>query len=184
MDSGVFFIEALTVTEFTRRHPRKLVDKRPQENDSLDQFQTSAVCIPMLPLANIVLPLLFGGFIYFGLRSEEIIAHSWVEWLGMSSSSVGMQSTALLSGITTPDWVLFNLADGLWVYSITALNLVLWRKEESAESWLWISAGLCCGLVCEVAQAYSLMQGTYDPLDVLFMIGGAAAAVFITKRLV
>jgi len=73
-----------------------------------------------------------------------------------------------VSKINTPDWILFNLPDGLWFYSFSSFIIGLWSgyKNEKVYYAMIIFLGFLPVFI-EVSQYYHLIAGTFDFLDLL-----------------
>lgn len=74
------------------------------------------------------------------------------------------------------EFVKYNLADGLWVYSLTALMILVWRGESGRERVLWIFGGVVVAVVSELCQAFGGIPGTFDPIDMLCYVVAFATA--------
>lgn len=80
-------------------------------------------------------------------------------------------------GAVAAEIVAFNLPDGLWLFSLTALLGVLWPARGRART-AWLAGALGLGVAHEVCQGAGLASGTFDPLDLVFF--GAAWLAAIT----
>ena len=91
--------------------------------------------------------------------------------LGGEPVTQGISLEGTLSG-----FVKYNLADGLWVYSLTALMILLWCGGVSWEGRFWILSGLVVAVVSEICQAFGGLPGTFDPVDMLCYVVAFIAA--------
>ena len=67
------------------------------------------------------------------------------------------------------DWIIFNLPDGLWVYSLTSLMIIIWENHTwQSLGWTW--SGLLIAIISEFCQAIGILPGTYDPVDIVFYL--------------
>ena len=66
-----------------------------------------------------------------------------------------------------PEWVIYNLPDGLWLLSYMFVIDIIWNSEEILKTvFLWIVPIL---IVChELLQLLDVIRGTWDVLDLLF----------------
>lgn len=114
-------------------------------------------------LLHIVLPLLIGGGIYIGFRSESLLLFQWIEYTG------GIHLVSELRSFTTniplPDWVLYSLPDALWLYAFTYSILLIWGKQINRLSLGCLGIVFILGIGHEVGQFYGMIAGTFDPVD-------------------
>jgi hypothetical protein len=69
-----------------------------------------------------------------------------------------------------PDWFVYNLPDALWSFSFTYLVLLVWGFKISKTNCLWIfSVPLIC-MGYEIGQFFGIIKGTYDNIDLIFII--------------
>lgn len=67
-----------------------------------------------------------------------------------------------------PDWLVYNLPDGLWTYSMTVFILALWDKHD-LNNYIWNLIPLFLSLSYELSQLI-LDMGTFDLCDILFSV--------------
>ncbi|HRB97506.1 MAG TPA: hypothetical protein PKY67_07330 [Nitrosomonas sp.] len=75
------------------------------------------------------------------------------------------------------DWIKYNLPDGLWVYSLTSLMIIIW-KSYTLKSLIWICSGLLIAIISEFCQYIGVFPGTYDSIDIIFYLLAFGLAVF------
>lgn len=115
-----------------------------------------------LILTHIFTPILLGCSIYLLFRSENILLFQWVKTIGFESFLTALRENSL--SITVPNWLLYSLPDGLWVYAFTAALFLFWQGKNSV--WIWIP--IFISVIFEFAQATKIIQGKFDVLDLLF----------------
>lgn len=69
--------------------------------------------------------------------------------------------------VSLPKWVVYNLPDGLWLYSFLMWLIFTWHRQKSRESFIWYGVITALAFGSELFQKYSLIQGTFDTLDML-----------------
>lgn len=69
-----------------------------------------------------------------------------------------------------PEWLLYNLPDGLWLYSFLSCVLFIWRKNLSIGFVLWSSVAIISAILTEYLQRIKLIAGTYDLFDLIAYI--------------
>jgi hypothetical protein len=65
----------------------------------------------------ILSPLIIGASIYIFFRETNLLIYSW---LGISEEIALIQNNKV-NGLQLPDWVLYQLPDGLWLFSFVIL---------------------------------------------------------------
>jgi len=111
-------------------------------------------------IIRVIFPLFLGGMIYllFGAKGIRL-----VDW--MTNISVLENLRNQLGHFHIPDWILFNLPDGIWLFSLLQLIDIIWSDEKGSHIWIALSVVLAIGH--EIGQKFGLFSGTYDELDVL-----------------
>lgn len=65
-----------------------------------------------------------------------------------------------------PDWFIYNLPDGLWLYALLhTLNLV-WHEYGSIEWFIWLGIAVLLAISAEFFQEIQLISGTFDWRDI------------------
>ena len=123
----------------------------------------------MLVSLHIISPLLIGGLIYVCFRSPEIILNKIV----YSSDLLSGIFIRIFPAIQFPDWFIFSLPDGLYVYAATSLHIYMTSKVYNAYSIKNIFYISFFSILVEFLQLINLIQGTFDFLDIIFMISGS-----------
>ncbi|MBN2363518.1 hypothetical protein JXL83_05255 [candidate division WOR-3 bacterium] len=115
---------------------------------------------------HIVLPLSLGGAIYVLLRTDNLTMFKWFESLGFYGFIESIRSSHPIKNAAYPYWFVFCLPNALWIYSLTAYLLILWKNAKGR--YLWFAAGPIIGVVSEIAQINGLFPGTFDGIDLAF----------------
>lgn len=74
--------------------------------------------------------------------------------------------------IDFPDWIIYNLPDGIWMLSLTYTLLLIWNYKIKKSNIIWFFSALIIALLLEYGQKFDLIYGTYDNMDVLFIVIG------------
>ena len=129
-----------------------------------------------------ILSILFGGLIYLAFRSDGIILFSWIDYIGLTESIDNLRLKTLPYKDDFPDWVLYSLPDGLWLFSFSSAIMVIWERELKLHAFIiWISM-LILVVFLEILQYYNIINGTFDIVDIIFFIFGAILPVWIFKK--
>lgn len=112
-------------------------------------------------LAHVLSPLLAGGLLYLGARSDELLYWRWARAIGVEHALRAVRE-ALSFLAHAPSWVRFTLPDALWVYALTATVCLLHRRPRG-----YLLVPLALGPGAELLQAAGVLAGTFDPLDLI-----------------
>jgi hypothetical protein len=131
---------------------------------------------------HVILPIALGGIIYTCWRKPSLLMFSWYHTIGLETFiSLSRQYAAPFYGLL-PQWVIFSLPNGLWVYAMTAFMAYVWHNSESAFlRTVWLSIGLLLGVGSEILQAAGVISGTFDLTDVFLCLVASAAAMTMAK---
>ena len=107
-----------------------------------------------------IIIFLFACMIYICNRSFDMILY---KWLNINTSNV-IFSYLQQHAVPLPDWALYNLPDGLWLFSYTLLIDAIWSKNNIKYYFIGIITLLI--LILEIAQMMHIFPGTGDILDI------------------
>lgn len=110
-------------------------------------------------LVHVIFPIFLGIIIYFFYRTEDLNIYNWLH----------LQSVSRISYVC-PNWLKYNLPDGLWIYSLTTMMIFIWKKKLHLHSLGWIFSGLIFAIVIEFGQKFGIIIGTFDWMDLTFYI--------------
>jgi len=117
---------------------------------------------------TVILPLLFGSFIYIHYRATSLIMFRWFDTLGLSSVIGWIRRWPLPPH--PPSWLIFSLPDALWVYAFTSLMLLIWHYRITPASIGWIALAPVIGIGSELGQAIKIVPGTFDLTDLMLLV--------------
>ena len=120
-------------------------------------------------ITHVVIPILIGSSIYLIYRSETLIMFGWFNALGVSDLVSKLRNFSLFNS-QIPLWIKYSLPDGLWVYSLTSLMIIIWRDVKSKSKYYWIASSIIIAIVIELGQYLRLIPGTYDILDIILCL--------------
>jgi hypothetical protein len=61
----------------------------------------------------------------------------WFQNLGIGNEINEIRKLTIPLSKSLPDWILYSLPDGLWVFSYMALMLFIWNRNITAQNILW-----------------------------------------------
>lgn len=126
--------------------------------------------------------LILGTSIYILFRSSSLKVFSWLDFIGINILDSNIRKYALSISNNIPDWVLLSLPDGLWLFSYVSLMLYIWKMSITIQNLFWIAVVPAIAIGSENAQYFGLMQGTFDPMDLLLYLLGGILPLFIFKN--
>jgi hypothetical protein len=121
-------------------------------------------------ILHVTFPLIVGGLIYICWRSQSMLMFSWFDALGFSDEVSTLRAATIDHKENFPDWFIFSVPDGAWVWSMTSCFTYLWKRVSSYESFFWICLPLILGLGGEFGQLIGFVPGTFDKMDILVMM--------------
>lgn len=120
-----------------------------------------------------LLTLIFGGLIYVLFRSESLTMFKWFASLSLDAPIEYLRETTVSIKPFLPQWFLFSLPDGLWVFSYCSLMLLIWDSNVSKQNILWFCLIPFIAVFSELGQLLNVVPGTFDVVDLAFYIIGA-----------
>lgn len=131
---------------------------------------------------HVLLPLLGGGLVYICWRDPNLLMFRWLRAIGLEPSIDWLRVGTASAQTALPHWLVYSLPDGLWVYALTALMILLWRGVHSLPLKIsWLSLGLLLGAGSELGQLAGVLPGAFDPVDLLVCLIAPAAALLLTS---
>lgn len=73
----------------------------------------------------------------------------------------------LIHSFQPPNWIKYNLPDGLWFYALLSTLFFVWKEKISGHFIAWIVLVISISYLSEVLQAYYIIHGTFDWKDLL-----------------
>ncbi|MGK0390460.1 MAG: hypothetical protein ACI94Y_003213 [Maribacter sp.] len=122
-----------------------------------------------------LLPLVIGGLIYIFYGTLGIRLVDWATQIGF----INKWRTSL--SLSLPDWVIFNLTDGIWLFSLLQLIDIIWQEEKGGHIWLALSVIMAIGH--ELGQLFNVFSGTFDWLDILAYAIVSVISILISQIL-
>jgi glycopeptide antibiotics resistance protein len=129
-----------------------------------------------------LLTLIFGSMIYIAFRDDSLLMFNWFSALSLDIPIEIIRGAALSIKGDLPNWFLFSLPDGLWVFSYLSLTLWLWSNRITKHNVVWLFLVPIIAIFSEVGQALQIVSGTFDVTDLFFYSCGAIFPfIFFTK---
>jgi hypothetical protein len=128
------------------------------------------------------LPLILGGFIYIIFRTETLIMFHWFKYLNFSDEINIIKNIKPVQYF--PNWFIYNLPDGLWIFSYTAISLEIWKHSITRQNIFWVFSIPIIAVLSEFLQLFKIIPGTFDFLDVTFYILGTISSFYILTKII
>jgi len=126
-----------------------------------------------------VFTLLLGGLIYILFRQDTLKMFSWFDNINVSAAISELRlCTVPLSG-HFPNWFLYSLPDGLWLFSYLSVLLAVWDNVISKHNIHWLLLVPMIAIFSEIGQLFEIVPGTFDIFDLIFYLLGTVLPILI-----
>lgn len=98
------------------------------------------------------LTLLAGGLIYIAFRTETLAMFKWFRIIHLDAPIEYLRVLTMDTKAFLPNWFLFSLPDGLWIFSYISLSLLIWKNRITRENIFWISIIPLTAIVSEIKE--------------------------------
>tara|TARA_B100001540_G_scaffold234101_1_gene208289 strand:- start:658 stop:987 length:330 start_codon:yes stop_codon:yes gene_type:complete len=106
----------------------------------------------------------------------------WLHTLGVSDLVIKLRKLSLFNA-QIPLWIKYSLPDGLWVYSLTSLMIIIWKDVRSKSKYYWITSSIIIAIIIEIGQYFKFIPGTYDSIDIfLCLIAFSLSFLILYKK--
>lgn len=119
-----------------------------------------------------LLPLIVGGVIYLFIRPANFFIHLVTTKLVLFEPVDSIREASILFYPHLPNIIVYNLPDGLWVYSFTAAILYVWNFQLNKWSIPFCLIPVILGAGSEFGQLFEVVPGTFDTFDTIFYAFG------------
>tara|TARA_R110001606_G_scaffold370990_2_gene527654 strand:+ start:715 stop:1158 length:444 start_codon:yes stop_codon:yes gene_type:complete len=128
--------------------------------------------------------LLIGGLIYLLFRTSSLKMFGWYKTIGLGEFTNGLRKLTIPFADKIPDWILFSLPDGLWIFSYVSLVLFIWNNSISKNNLFWILIIPILAICSEIGQLLGFVQGVFDVTDLLlYLLGMTLPFIFFKKSI-
>ena len=128
------------------------------------------------------LSLLIGVLIYLAFRSTDIILFEFLNYFGLKNLIYDFRHFTYDFKFILPNWFLYSLPDGLWLFSYQCIVLTIWKFSINNSSLIWLLILPVLFILVEFLQLYDVLKGTFDWFDILFFIFGSLLPIIINKK--
>lgn len=128
--------------------------------------------------------LFLGGLIYILFRTSSLKMFNWYNKMGFSNLIDNLRDYANPIVNDIPNWFLYSLPDGLWIFSYISLMLFIWQNSVSIKNIFWILIIPTLAISSEIGQLLGFVSGTFDFADLLlYVLGMTLPFLFFTKSI-
>ena|SRR5687767_11825896 len=119
-------------------------------------------------LALIVISLCIGAFLYVSTRSESIYLNQWLSMINNGELILYFQK--LVTNVQIPEIIIYSLPDGLWMFAMIMVILMIWDFRLHKRSMIWLFSAIGAGISFEFLQSMQIVRGTFDKMDLLLIL--------------
>lgn len=127
-----------------------------------------------------IISLIFGIAIYLLFRTSSLKVFGWLEILNIYFLNSDIRKFSIKYLEILPNWFLYSLPDGLWIFSYVCLMIYIWNFKLNSQSFFWIGTIPLIAIFSEIGQVINLIPGTFDFCDLLFYILGFSIPILLT----
>jgi len=120
---------------------------------------------------HILLPISVGVSIYLLFRKDTLLVFSWLDYIGAIDTLFMIRDNIFFVRKYIPEFIIYSLPDGIWVYSGTVAFIIIWKKStKNIFSVFWVFLPFSCAVVIEIFQLFRIVNGTFCSVDIVFYI--------------
>jgi hypothetical protein len=127
--------------------------------------------------------LLISGLIYLAFRADTLLMFKWFASVSLDTPIEYLREMTLTTKNKLPEWFLFSLPDGLWIFSYITLTLLIWKNKVTKQNFFWVFIIPLTAILSEFGQLIKIVPGTFDLFDLTFYFLGAVAPILIFTNL-
>lgn len=137
-------------------------------------MQTLKKNIPLLAVS-----LFVSLFIYVFYRTEKTLINQLFIWL-FHQETYTFFKTRITHSLRLPDFVIYSLPEGLWVFCITITSKSFYVVVQKRK-WDLIFVPILIALLMEIFQLLHLTNGRFDWMDIILSTGFWLLALLCTR---
>ncbi len=104
---------------------------------------------------------------------------SWFDSINLSAVISKLRLFTLPLSDYLPNWFLYSLPDGLWLFSYLSVLLVVWENVITKHNIHWLLLVPVVAIFSEIGQLFKIVPGTFDILDLTFYLCGTVLPILI-----
>lgn len=124
----------------------------------------------------VLLPLAIGTLPYLFLRRDEPVFVITMQRIFKNYIGLDFNQRQLITLDAQWNWIIFNLPDALWAFSLTSFIMLATRTDSRNIKLLYLFVSIVIILILEIT------VGTFDWLDLAAMFIGSCASITLMRR--
>ena len=104
---------------------------------------------------------------------------SWFDSINLSTAISELRLFTIPLSDHLPNWFLYSLPDGLWLFSYLSVLLVVWDNAISKHNIYWLLLVPIVAIFSEIGQLVEIVPGTFDIFDLIFYLWGTVLPILI-----
>jgi len=104
---------------------------------------------------------------------------NWFEMIGLKEAISYLRLFTLPFYDNLPDWFLYSLPDGIWLFSYLSVLLLIWDNKISKHNIHWVLLIPSIAIFSEIGQLFEIVSGTFDITDLVFYLAGTILPILI-----
>src|SRR6185503_21354011 len=109
---------------------------------------------PIFVLLFTIICLASGVFIYAATRPDTVYINQWIDYF--THGNVIHFLRGIFQNISFPKWFIYSLPDGLWMFALTLVVLMIWDFKLNSKSIPWISIAMVTGILFDTLQLFHI----------------------------
>jgi hypothetical protein len=103
-------------------------------------------------------------------------------WRGIYLIDQTQKVFPIFHNLQPPNWVKYNLPDGLWMYAFLSTIFIIWKSQISKHFVAWLLLAAIMSFFLEILQELHIVPGTFDWYDLLAY--SMAVSIFVLTKIV
>ena len=104
---------------------------------------------------------------------------NWFEMIGLKEAISYLRFFTLPFYDNLPNWFLYSLPDGIWLFSYLSILLLIWDNKISKHNIHWVLLIPSIAIFSEIGQLFEIVSGTFDITDLVFYLAGTILPILI-----
>lgn len=129
------------------------------------------------------LTLSMGVLVYISFRQDTLKMFDWFDRVALSELVSRLRRFTLPMADFFPNWFLYSVPDGLWLFSYLSILLVIWNNKISKHNVHWLLSVPTIAIVSEIGQWFGIVPGTFDVFDLIFYLAGTVLPILLFTNL-
>ena len=133
---------------------------------------------------SLLIAVFVSSSIYILFRSSSLRFFKWINKFRLLKTVEDFREGTSQLKEMLPNWILYSLPDGLWIFSYTTLILLIWNNTITKINIIWLVVLFTMIVIHELGQLCNIFKGTFDISDLVFYIAFAIVPFVLFKRII